>query len=98
MPTKTHTKAATRRTLKPTAIASSSDPAPQAAPSTLTQGEVETLTEHLRDIQRLVRICTAASGNEIHEFAQEIGDTLDDEVLGHVWDALEIVGAPEAQP
>jgi hypothetical protein len=98
MPTKTHTKAAARRILKPTAIASSGHEAPQGAPSSLTQGDVESLTEHLRDIQRLVRVCTAAGGNEIHEFGQEIADTLDGEALEHVWDALEIVGAPEAQP
>lgn len=62
-----------------------------AVPSSLTEGDVENLTEHLRDIQRLVRICYAAGGNEIEEFRQEIADTLGEEVLGHVWDALEIV-------
>jgi hypothetical protein len=97
MATKAHTKAAARRTLKPS-IAPSDLAAPQAAPSSLTQGEVETLTEHLRDIQRLVRVCCAAGGNESQDFGEEIAETLEDEVLQHVWDALEIVGAPEAQP
>lgn len=62
-----------------------------SAPSSLTQGDVETLTEHLKDIQRLVRICCAAGGNELEDFRQEIADTLDGEVLEHVWGGLEIV-------
>jgi hypothetical protein len=97
MPTKTHTKAATRRTLKPTVFVPSYHEAPPAAPSSLTQDDVETLTEHIRDIQRLVRVCCAAGANQSQEFGQEIAETLEGEVLEHVWDALEIVGAPEAQ-
>jgi hypothetical protein len=91
MPTKTHTKAATRRTLKPTAIASSGHEAPQAAPSSLTRGDVEILTEDLRAIQRLVRICYAAGAYDTEEFQQEIADTLGEEVLDHVSEALELL-------
>jgi hypothetical protein len=99
MPTKTHTKAAARRSRKPANNASSGHEAPHTARSSLTQGDVEVLTVYLKDIQRLVRVCYAAGDHETEEFKQEIADTLGEEVLGYLWKALEVLEkTPASEP
>jgi hypothetical protein len=76
-----------------------SSPAPETAnPSSLSTDDLATVTGHVLDVQRLVRICCAAGEHEIEEFHQEVTQTLGNEVLNHLWEALEILQkqTPEA--